>query len=321
MTLLRVRLCQPTCPTSCVRAVRAQDFVPLLQRRTIRAILVGGGSPCQGNSSLNKRRQGLADPRSLQPEELCRIRDEFCELPECQDIPVLSFLENVGSMPSSVRAQYSKWLGCDPVHIDAITCGWVKRNRLFWLKGPAGSVGPGLKPPSDWEWNEADTSSQAVPSLQYVGKKPVPNKVAWDSGFGPLFDPADVLKNQAAGFHPFTREFYHPEDRISEASAQAVDRFFEDHKRFPPSAYEDNSLLWNGDAWRQPFPGERCQIMGLPPSAVVSPPGPMHAKHKVQNSWVGNGFHLPSILVLLCFIPQLLGAKVPPPIMTGACPS
>ena len=81
-----------------VALVKAKDFVPLLERRRPRAILVGGGSPCQGNSSLNKNRKGLHDPRSNQPLELCRIRDEFLQLPCCRDTPVITFLENVGSM-------------------------------------------------------------------------------------------------------------------------------------------------------------------------------------------------------------------------------
>ena len=45
-----------------VAQVRASDFQELLVKRKPRGILVGGGSPCQGNSSLNQDRLGLSDP-------------------------------------------------------------------------------------------------------------------------------------------------------------------------------------------------------------------------------------------------------------------
>ena len=47
-----------------VECVNAEMFRGLIKKRSIQAILVGGGSPCQGNTSLNKGRKGLADPRS-----------------------------------------------------------------------------------------------------------------------------------------------------------------------------------------------------------------------------------------------------------------
>ena len=62
--------------------------------------------------------------------------------------------------------------------------------------------------------------------------------------------------------------FYHPADRVGQSSAEAVSRFFEDQCRFPPSAYEEQSLVWRQHNWRTPSPAERCQAMGIPPSAV-----------------------------------------------------
>ena len=35
------------------------DFVPMLRRRHFRSVLMGGGSPCEGNSALNRHRKGL----------------------------------------------------------------------------------------------------------------------------------------------------------------------------------------------------------------------------------------------------------------------
>ena len=47
--------------------LRVSLILPFLARQKIRGSTVGGGSPCQGNSFLNKRRQDLADDRSMQP--------------------------------------------------------------------------------------------------------------------------------------------------------------------------------------------------------------------------------------------------------------
>lgn len=95
-----------------VANVRASDLVPFLKRGKPRGVLIGGGSPCQGNSALNKDRKGMLDLRSQQPLELIRIRDEFLSLPEMDGVALICLLENVGSMPQSVLDQYSVWIGC-----------------------------------------------------------------------------------------------------------------------------------------------------------------------------------------------------------------
>lgn len=100
---------------------------------------MGGGSPCQGNTSLNLDRTGLEDPRSQQPLELRRLFQEFDELPEMQSVELIGLLENVASMPKDVRAEYSAWLGCEPTLIEAASCGWVHRRLLLALQQASGS--------------------------------------------------------------------------------------------------------------------------------------------------------------------------------------
>lgn len=136
----------------------------------------------------------------------------------------------------------------------------------------------------------------------------------WQDGFGPMVDPAAVLRGESSHvMHTFTREFFHPADRVRQVSAAAVARFYEDHRRFPPGAYEECSLLWRDQMWRQPYPSERCQLMGLPFAAVSAVTGDASQRRQSQNSWVGNGFHIPSIIAVLCLLPGLLAAKIPPP--------
>ena len=72
----------------------------ILRRRTVEGVIVGGGSPCQGNFSLNRHRRGLRDVRSHQPSELARIVQEIQELPEAQGIKVTGpFLRTLQVLP------------------------------------------------------------------------------------------------------------------------------------------------------------------------------------------------------------------------------
>ena len=76
----------------------------------------------------------------------------------------------------------------------------------------------------------------------------------------------------------FTREFFHPDDRTREAEPEAVQRFYEDNRRFPPSAYSSNNLVWDHSTWRQPSPQERLQMMGFPAATLASVQEPTPVK-------------------------------------------
>ena len=141
-----------------VEELKGADLRQFLQRRQVRGIILGGGSPCQGNSSLNRGRQGLNDPRSQQPSQLRRLREEILALPEARTCEVITFLENVASMPQSVCEQYSTWLGAQPVLSDAAGCGWVHRRRLYWLASRSAGLSSRGTPPSDWVWQQGSGS-------------------------------------------------------------------------------------------------------------------------------------------------------------------
>ena len=147
--------------------------------------------------------------------------------------------------------------------------------------------------------------------LRYAGKKPLPPQVYCDDHFLPLLTPQLVLQQEGKGaMHTFTREFYHPEDRVPEVSPQAAERFYADQRRFPQGAYEENSLLWHGRQWRQPSPAERCQLMCLPPALVAPTRGNQVRRTQLQNSFIGNGFHIPCVVALLAMMPSILEARL-----------
>ena len=291
-----------------VEHVQARVLRAILRRRRFRGIIVGGGSPCQGNSSLNSARAGLGDQRSLQPSLLARLVRDLEAEELCQDLQVVAFLENVASMPPDVCAQYDTWMRSSPVQVNAASCGWVQRRRFFWLACRGRGLHDALPPPADWAWVPA---AGVVPELRYEGKKPIPASVMWADGFQPIFDPMQVLQSGGAGaMHTFTREFYHPRDRIAHVSPAAAQRFEEDAQRFPPGAYEEQNLVWKRDQWRQLLPAERAQLLGVPPAAVAAVRGPEPTRVQTQNSLLGNGFHLPSLVAILLLLPALLEAKM-----------
>lgn len=76
-----------------IEDLHAKDFLLFLQRRNIRGILMGGGSPCQGNSSLNLRRKSLEDPRSHSSSNVC----------------ALSLLTSLSVLPWSLWCSWRMW--------------------------------------------------------------------------------------------------------------------------------------------------------------------------------------------------------------------
>ena len=290
-----------------VEDVSIAMLLPFLERRQVRGILVGGGSPCQGNSALNKHRRGLHDPRSQQPFMLKELVASLRQHPACKGLEIITFLENVASAPADVVTSYSQWLQGPPVRINASSCGWCNRDRLFWLVGNSKHLGSVQGPlPDGWGW---DASSSSPRQLRFEGEKPVPPKIHCEQGFQVVSDPLMVMKQKAPAIFTFTREFYHPMDGVQQASPQAVERWSSDSRRFPPSAYEEHSLVWRGQTWRTPAPSERSQMLGVPPSATAAFPCVAAQRTQRRNSLLGNGFHIPSLLCLLSLLPSLCDAK------------
>ena len=161
--------------------------------------------------------------------------------------------------------------------IKADMWGWVKRRRLFWLACNTHQRKEHNLATVAWEtiplpdgFTLVRSDSAAVAAEVKGTTKQWPSTVLFEDGFATVFAPGDAGRK----FHPFTREFRHPTDRVKQASPEAADRFYDDHQRFPPAAYERESLLWRQEEWRTPTPAERAQLHGLPPSHLQ----PLQAK-------------------------------------------
>ena len=155
-----------------VECVNAEMVRGLIQKRNIQTILVGGGSPCQGNTSLNKGRRGLADPRSQQPKELVRIRDELKKA--FPNIAVLTFLENVASSFEEVKQEYDLLMGVKPVSINAGIFGSVGRSQAPLLGGGPSRRRHGVEQPSSPRERRRGVGERSVGHLRTTRGSPSP---------------------------------------------------------------------------------------------------------------------------------------------------
>ena len=282
----------------------------LFERRQIAAVLIGGGSPCQGNTSQNPKRKGLQDSRTLQafivPRVAKAVRERF-------HVNTVEFLENAGSSPPPVVAALSKEFGTNPIAVGAEQCGYVKRNRLFWgrngertLEGFATTKDCTMPPM--WTLEPRPNDPVCKIELRYSGKKPIPSAVHLDSHFELPFNPHTLMKEGGdKALYPFVRCFPHPEDLINRATPEAVERFRQDKRRYPPAAYEAKNLLWRGEDWRQPTARERACIHEVP-FDILKPCDEIQdadLREATRASLLGNGWHMGTFLVVLFMLIQL----------------
>ena len=289
-----------------VADVRDVSATPIAAQAAVARSDCRGGSPCQPNSSLNPSRKGRDDPRGTAPQFLHDLVKELTSHPEFCDLEIISFLENVASSPSTVIQAYSAWAGCLPVRSDAACCGWASRNRLYWVRGRHKSLSE-ASPPPQWTFVPDEVSAGL---LKYEGKKPIPSRVHFEDGFQWINALEEVMPGRQRAGHTLTREFWHPEDLVSQVSPEAAARFHLDSCRFPPGAYEDHCLAWRMSEWRQLSPSERSQFLGIPPDATEAVSGRPAARIKKRNSLLGNGFHNPTVMIVLAMIPQLCESRL-----------
>ena len=230
------------------------------------------------------------------------------------------FLKNAGSSPPPVVKAISKEFGTNPIAVAAEQCGYVKRNRLFrgrcgerTLEGFADSQDCIM--PSMCSLEPRNNDPLCSFDLRYSGTKPIPAAVHIDSHYSLPFDPRTLVKEGGdKALYPFVRCFPHPEDLCHRATPEAVERFRQDNRRYPPAAYEARNLLWRGEEWRQPSSRERACIHEVPfdilkPCDTIQDPDLREAS---RASLLGNGWHMGTFLVVLFMRVQLGESRAPP---------
>ena len=77
--------------TRSVESLEGWIVKEVCNKRELAGIIVGGGAPCQPNSTQNSESEGLSDRRAPLPEHIVRLCSEIMKV--VSDLPVLSFLE------------------------------------------------------------------------------------------------------------------------------------------------------------------------------------------------------------------------------------
>ena len=176
---------------NCVQTTRVEDvtvdlFDNVAARRNFAGIIVGGGPSSQGNSKLDPGPEYPVDDTRRQHHHVARLRDELHRF----NLPVLSFLEDVATLPQADVDANTRIMRCDPIAICAEDFGWVRRRRLVWLHGPRMLKPKQLVLPDGI--SIAATCDGA--RLLYTGDKPIPRIVRHLAGFSPPFAPSAVMK-------------------------------------------------------------------------------------------------------------------------------
>ena len=150
--------------------------------------------------------------------------------------------------------------------------------------------------------------------LRHSGRKPIPAAVRIDSHYNLRFDPRIVVREGGdKAFYPFVRCLPHPEDLIHRATPEAIERFRQDKRRYPPAAYEARSLLWRGEEWRQPTAREWACIHKVP-FDILKPCDKIQdadLREATRDSLLGNGWHMGTFLVVLFMLIQLGESRAP----------
>lgn len=139
--------------------------------------LLIGGSPCQDLSIAGPNRLGLEGQRSGLFFEYLRVRDETK--------PTYWLLENVASMRTKDRKEITKYMGVEPIKIDAALVSAQHRDRLYWTNIPDVTLpedkGILLKDIlEDWFDPKYIYSEKAI---EYMKRIDVNGRNKWDYGY------------------------------------------------------------------------------------------------------------------------------------------
>eukprot|EP00438_Fugacium_kawagutii_P036537 Skav228171 [mRNA] locus=scaffold1728:18157:20618:+ [translate_table: standard] len=259
------------------------DFLYLCVGNQCDLVLVAGGSPCQDLSALLAGGQGLQGDRSGLFFEIPRIVALLRSRFTCR-VEVL--VENVFSMTSDNRREFSRVLQCKPYLVDARFFSWCRRPRLFWISWHI-EAQPGeqiLDQGDFWEWTFRDLR---------------PPVSAWVDP-GCVFEGTDWLPTLTRAL-PRAQPPRAPAG-LASASIAAVNRWRQDQHRFQVYQYETYNLIRGPDGLRLPSLTEREVLMGFPRgyiSRALPPKLPPNQAFNLGCCMIGNTFNV-HVITMVC---------------------
>ena len=301
--------------TALVEEVTVAEVLRQIVAPSPDVILLIGGVPCQPFSGLASDPQGFRDERPAPIYHFVRIRDGVSEgLPSGLRDSFYWLMEEVASMSRGHRDQISGIVGAQPILFQAADKGWIHRPRLYWgldihtlLSAPqkagveeleAGSVAEdlcvirwtGAPDPPEWSphdgfaWRcrgESGTRALAPPT----------------SGYAPLYP--------GGRFLILTTAFPHPADLPprSRDDPNFYQRWLDDGRAQPLYTYVKGNMVWKGSEGRPLNIEEAEELMGYPAAYTASlQPRATESANMARRHAVGNGFHIPSVALLLSLL-------------------
>lgn len=292
-----------------ISKLEPQDFANSIKKIPgVTGVIAGGGSPCQGISSLSSERRHFDDERSALffkfAEHLRALKKECDE----RKIWFWGFGENVIGDERDVDIM-TRELGYEVYLIDPAHFSRARRPRLYWSSEKL-TIPPWVEAIAHEKFVELVCQGPLEPLEAFLGKE-----VSWEAG----------SKNQALKFPTFTRAI--PRKRpppqpagLDKADEDARARWQKDEYKYPPYTYAEQYMveLKGRPETRRPLNSREREILtGFPPGHLAK----MHKKEaeteldksqqEVQAcAAIGNSFHTGAMAILADIAMWSLGKKV-----------